>query len=526
MIASAIRQFAFLAIPYVIGHAIDEGVVAGDPAALLRWCAVLAVAVAVEFGGLCGWTWWANTAEVKIAAQLRESMLDVAIGAPAAELENSVEGIGDLVERVIDDVDAVLVWVHGLATWIVILTTVAVLVPAIFGMDPSLLAVTGVCAGLLLLASLVFPRADAPRVARLADAQGHRSQQIAELLATALTVRGFGGQHRMVQRHHRSSAEVTSNRLAVARLRALWNSTGEALPQLGVAAGLAVGAWSALQGGLAVGQIATFAMWMGTVQRATTAATSRLGEYGAARASAARMAAVLALESRTGQESAVTGHREPGAGLALDGLAVERAGWRVGPVDVAIRPGQWAVITGPTGTGKSTLLAAVMGLVDSHGEIRLGDRHLSSATAEQRAEQVTLVPQQPLLLHGTVRDNLLLGTDPEARVAETDLLQACRAAVFDEVLDQLPAGLDTPVGERGAQLSGGQRARLAVARALLRPGPVLLFDDISSALDVDAEARLLQRLRTATPERIVLWASHRSAVLAAADLTLELEGRP
>lgn len=573
MASSMIRQFAFLAIPYLIGRAIDD-VIASDLSALAGWCGLLLLAVAVEFAGLCGWIWWANAAEMRIASQLREAMLDVALAArpassrshdaPASdhardaqasgstgELDGTaggladptgmggvgdpvgtgssddrvgVGGVGDLVERVVGDVDAVLIWVHGLATWVVIATTVAVLVPAIVAMHVSLLAVTGVCVVLLTIASVAFPRADRPRVTRLAQVQGRRSQHVSELLATALTVRGFGGQHRLVERHHASSADVTASRLSVARLRAWWDSTSEGLPQLAVAAGLAVGAWAALHGDLAVGQIATFAMWMGTVQRATVAATNRLGAYSAARASAARMAEVLALAHPASAPRGVTVSRPASLeGLALHRVQVERSGWRVGPMDTELGRGRWCVVTGATGTGKSTLLAAVMGLVPSTGRIGLDGIDLTAAGPDERASWMTLVPQQPLLLHGSVRDNLLLGAEPGSDTSDARLLAVCHTAVFDEVLDGMPAGLDTAVGERGAQLSGGQRARLAVARALLRPGPLLLFDDVSSALDVATEARMIRRLRKAASDRIVVWASHRPAVIAEADTTIRLE---
>ena len=583
MASSMIRQFAFLAIPYLIGRAIDD-VIASDLSALAGWCGLLLLAVAVEFAGLCGWIWWANAAEMRIAAQLREAMLDVALAARPAEGTDDPVGVGDLVERVVGDVDAVLVWVHGLATWVVIATTVAVLVPAIVAMHVSLLAVTGVCVVLLTIASVAFPRADRPRVTRLAQVHGRRSQHVAELLATALTVRGFGGQHRLVERHHASSADVTASRLSVARLRAWWDSTSEGLPQLAVAAGLAVGAWAALHGDLAVGQIATFALWMGTVQRATVAVTNRLGAYSAARASAARRAEVLALAHAAGAMGAsatadtvarthapvpstapvfpagrhlskgvevrltpsdALSHGDPtpaareglarhngAAGrdgwapreeLTLHGVTVSRPGWSAGPLDVVVARGQWCVVTGVTGAGKSSVLAAVMGLVPSTGRIVLAGTELTDAGPDERASWMTLVPQQPLLLHGSVRDNLLLGAEPGSDTSDARLLAVCHTAVFDEVLDGMPAGLDTAVGERGAQLSGGQRARLAVARALLRPGPLLLFDDVSSALDAATEARMIRRLREAASDRIVVWASHRPAVIAEADTTIRLE---
>ncbi|MFT4167253.1 MAG: ABC transporter ATP-binding protein [Microlunatus sp.] len=531
MASSMIRQLAFLAIPYLLGRAIDDGIVPGDLAALARWSGMLAVAVVVEFLGLCGWTWWANRAEADLAADLRESLLDSVLTARSADLDRVTDGHGDLLERAIDDVEAVQIWLHGLATWVVIGTTVVVLIPAIGSIDPRLLLVAAGCVVVLAVVSVVFPRLDDPRMSRLARSQGRRSQAVGELVSAILTVRGLGSEPTLVRRHHERSADLTCALLDVARLRSAWQASAEGVPQFAIAVGLLVGVLAALNGELEVGQLATFALWMGTVQRATVAATDRLGDWNAARVSAARIVEVLNAAgppNPPGQrlESEAVPPRttdEPGPpALVVSDLAVDRVDTAL---SLRLALGQWGVLIGPTGSGKSTMLAAVAGLVESRGRVTWGSSELDGRTAEERSATLTLVTQKPLLLHGTLRDNLLLAAPQDGpEPTDAELAEVCRIAAAEKLLTELPDGLDTMIGERGLTLSGGQRARIALARALLRPGPILLLDDPTAALDPGTEQLVIERLRAATADRVVLWASHRPAVAARADQLVDLAG--
>ncbi|MFT3861498.1 ATP-binding cassette domain-containing protein [Micropruina sp.] len=523
-----VRQLAFLAVPWLLGRAVLS-VAEGDGAAVAQWAGLLALATVVEFAGLCGWVWWANLAEARLAGTLRGWLLATVFADPDGG-RATTDGYGDLLSRAMDDVDRVLFWIHGLATWIVVATTVVVLVPALAAMDPLLLVVAAAVAAVLVVANLVFPRAFERRMQAMARAQATRTQAVTDLLAGLVGLRGIGGAGTVVERHHRSSAVLTDRVGGVAAVSAAWSATGQTVAPAGVAAGLLIGGLAAVNGQLDVGQLTTFALWMGTVQRASQAVVMRLGDRGAARVSADRIAAVLALHPGASDDGAHAG-RMPAAsgtggvaeaeGLRLSALTVDRL--KLAPLTACAQPGEWLALSGPTGSGKSTLLRAIAGLEPHAGLVGVDGLDLAGLPATLRYDRLTLVPQSPLLLRGTVRDNLLLGAPrPDADPSDETLLEACRAACFDEVLDGLPGGLDTVVGERGATLSGGERQRLALARALLRGTSVLLLDDVSSALDPATEAELIRRLRTRLDDTAVVWAGHRAAVRAASDRTVEL----
>ena len=183
-------------------------------------------------------------------------------------------------------------------------------------------------------------------------------------------------------------------------------------------------------------------------------------------------------------------------------------------------PGSMTVIMGPTGAGKSTLSRLVLGLLKPvEGSVSLYDAGGEHPAGPALRGNFRYVPQGNSLFSGTIRENLLLA---RADASEEALRDALHTAVADFVFD-LPKGLETPCGETGSGLSEGQCQRIAVARALLRDGGILILDEATSALDADTEATLLDRLYTRFHgTRTLLFISHRDAISARADEILRI----
>ncbi|MFJ4770333.1 ABC transporter transmembrane domain-containing protein [Streptomyces uncialis] len=512
---AASRQCAFLALPWLLGRAVDAGVARSSPGAAAGWALAFVAVAAVEYAGMRGWQLWSNLAEARAGTWLRGRLLKAVLAVDTETLRRRTDGSGDLTTRATREVDTVLTWVHGLTTWVVIGLTGLVLVPAIGGLDPLLLLVAALTVPVLMVLNRVFPPVFARRAEELSEAHGRRASAVGELLAALLPLRGVGAEGRMVERHHLRSAEVTRRTRRLASVSSVWEAAAAVVPLLAVAAGLLAGGHAVVDGRITVGALTTFVLWMGTVSLAVTVMIARLGDRGEALVAAGRISAVLALAPAPGAGVAL-----PRAGaLRVRGLTVRRTGRApVGPLDLDAVPGEWIALTGPTGCGKSTLLRALARLVPYEGEAGFGGVPLADAGGDELYDTVGLVPDGPLLLHGTVRENLLLTGDHDDAVLDA----AARVAGLDLALAPLSDGWDTQVGERGRALSGGQRHLVALARALLRDGPVLLLDDVTAALDARTEAVVLARLREATVGRIVVLATHSPAVRALADREIVL----
>ncbi|CAM3970160.1 ABC transporter ATP-binding protein [Deinococcus frigens] len=207
--------------------------------------------------------------------------------------------------------------------------------------------------------------------------------------------------------------------------------------------------------------------------------------------------------------------------LRVSGLtATFESGLGVRNASFTVRQGEFVVVTGRIGSGKSTLLRALLGLIPAQaGTVQWNGQPVEDPASFLVPPRTAYTSQIPSLFSDSLRENVLSGS------GEDRLGRAVRLAVLEPDLAQLPQGLDTPVGARGVKLSGGQMQRTAVARMLARDADLLVFDDVSSALDARTEAQLWDGLFAET-DATCLVVSHRRAALSRADrIVLMQDGR-
>ena len=183
--------------------------------------------------------------------------------------------------------------------------------------------------------------------------------------------------------------------------------------------------------------------------------------------------------------------------------------------DLHIPAGQRVGLVGRSGSGKTTLTTLLLRLADlSGGRILIDGQDIASVSQVSLRQHIAYVPQEPLLFHRSVRENIAYGR-PDA--SEEEILTAAREANALEFIEKLPNGLDTQVGERGVKLSGGQRQRIAIARAILMDAPILVLDEATSALDSESERLIQDALGNLMRGRTSLVIAHRLSTVAALD---------
>lgn len=518
LLAGVLWQAVALTVPWVLERVVDDGIVAGDRTALWTWSGVLVALGFVRWIGDAARHWWVERAGAHAAHQLRQQLVGRILA-----MDDEVaarHGHGDLAARALGDTEKVWGWVSGIATLVTATFTLVAVVVLLVTLDP-VLAMIGL--GTVPLVAWLSARQvgrHATAATAVAADSGRYAGAIETAIAGARTIKGLGAETVVITRAGEASRSLGTAALRLARVEAGWVAAASAVPTVGIGLGLWLGGDRVLDGHLSVGAIVAFAGWMGLLVDATGTFTERLVDRGAARASAARIAAVLDptdhVEEAETRRSIVA---PTGNDVTIDGLVLRRGDRELlAGVDLDLPAGGWLAVIGLTGSGKSTLLRTIAGHERPHlGQVRLGGIPASQIHL-WRPGTVAHIPQAPTPVSGTLRELLRLAA-PDAE--DEHLHDVLAAAAASDVADRI-GGLDATVGERGLTLSGGQRQRLAIAMALASRPSLLVLDDPSAALDPASERVLLTTLRRCRPDLTVVIATHRPVAAATCDRIVEI----
>ncbi len=191
-------------------------------------------------------------------------------------------------------------------------------------------------------------------------------------------------------------------------------------------------------------------------------------------------------------------------------------------IAVTIRAGEKVALVGPSGAGKSTFVKLLLRFHDvKEGAIKIDGQNIKAVTKASLYDAISLVPQDPVLFHRSLRENIRYGR-PGA--SDEDVEQAAKSAHCDEFILQAPDGYDTYVGERGIKLSGGERQRVAIARAILKNAPILVLDEATSSLDSHSEKLIQEALGNLMKGRTTIVIAHRLSTIRQMDRIIVIDG--
>ena len=434
---------------------------------------------------------------------------------------------GDLISRLVSDIDSLTDrWLRVRLPYAVALATGAVTVAVMAALQPALglvLALSLAAAALAapLLASVVGYRAER----RLAPLRGQLAAATSDLLNGAGELSVFSSGAGALRDATDVGAAVTRVQATSAYARGIGTAVSTMAAGAAVWLCLAFGVEGVRSGAVPGVALAVLALTPLAAHELFSGLGPAAQEIPRLRSSAARVSEVLRRPDPVREPASPAPLPAAPYDIRASGLT---ARWEPdGPdvlsgVDLWLPAGHRVAITGPSGSGKTTLAMVLLRFIDpSAGSVTLAGTDITELDSDALRSVIGLCEQDAHIFDSTLRENLRL-----ARPAATDaeLRDALRRARLSDWADSLPAGLDTPVGEHGAQLSGGQRQRLALARVLLADFPVVILDEPAEHLDEETADALTADLLAATAGRTVLLITHRPVPAARVDQVLRLTG--
>ncbi|NJP99501.1 ABC transporter ATP-binding protein [Streptomyces zingiberis] len=527
-----LQTLAALWLPALNADIIDNGVVPGDTGRILRTGGIMLAVALAQAGCAIGAVGLAARTAMAVGRDVRAAVFDQVQRFSARELGHF--GAPSLITRTTNDVQQVQM--------VVLLAFTLMVTAPIMGVGGVVMALGQdvELAGLLLAVVPVLAVTVTLVVRRLRPlfrAMQGRLDTVNRVLREQITgirvVRAFVKDGHERRRFAEANTALTDVSLSAGRLLALMFPLVMTVVNVASVAVLWFGAHRIDDGGMEIGALTAFLAYLMQILMSVMMATFMFMMVPRAEVCAERIQEVLDTEPGVAPPADPVRVLDRGAVLELRGAGFSYPGAEepvLRDIRLTARPGETTAVIGPTGSGKSTLLHLIPRLIDATaGEVRVGGVDVARLDPALLAERVGLVPQKPYLFSGTVASNLRYG-NPDATDEELwHALEVAQAREFVERMDggtEGGSGLEAPIAQGGSNVSGGQRQRLAIARALVRRPEIYLFDDSFSALDYATDAALRAALARETAGATVLVVAQRVATIRDADRIVVLdEGR-
>ena len=503
--------------PLLTEIGIDNGISKGNKGVLVA--VAIAYVGAIIISGVSSWLRTAYTGRLgeKLMYQLRVRVFSHLQRQSLGYYTNEKAGV--LMTRMTSDIEALTqLFQEGLVNFAVQALTLVVITIVLFTRSvPLALLTLLVVVPATFIMSIWFGKVSETGYRRVRDRIADVLSDISESLAGIRVIAAYNRRRQNTVHHINVVGAHLDANLHTTRASAIYAPGTEAVGTIAQAILLLVGGHMVLNGDLKVGTLSAFILYVGAFFAPMQQLVQLYSSYQAGQASIHKLRELLATEPEVVEKpdaydlppikgEIVLDHVTFGYG---DGAPVLR------DVSLRIPPGESLAIVGTTGAGKSTVAKLISRFYDpSEGIVTLDGHDLRDLTITSMRTQLGVVPQEPFLFHGTIRDNVAF-SNPDA--SDEEVLEACRAVGIDDAVNRLPGGINALVHERGSSLSAGERQLLALARAFLAKPRVLVLDEATSNLDLRSEAKIEHALDTLLEGRSAVIIAHRLATAMRCD---------
>jgi ATP-binding cassette subfamily B multidrug efflux pump len=523
VVLQAVQTGAALTLPTINARIIDNGVIPGDVAYIWRWGAVMLVFALIQGSFAIGAVFLGSRVSMSFGRDVRSNLFHRVTDFSAREV--GAFGAPSLITRITNDVQQVQM-MTVMALTMAVAAPITIVVGTILAVRQdvklSVIVVIAIPVAAIILGIIVSFMVPAFR------AMQDRIDQVNRVLREQITgirvVRAFVREPQEEERFSEDNQALTAVSLRGGRLMSGMFPTVNFLINMSSVAVLFYGAKLVNSGEIEVGTLVAFLSYLVQILWSVVMATFMVSMLPRASVSADRIQEVL--DTETSVIPPVDPVRDVAQHGALEfhdvGFCYPGAEHPVlNEISFATAPGQTTAIVGSTGAGKTTLVNLILRLFDSTtGDVLVGDVNVRELDPEVLWSTIGFVPQRPYLFSGTVRSNLEFGK-PDA--TDEEMWNALEVAQAADFVRAMPEGLDARIEQGGTNVSGGQRQRLSIARALIRRPDIYVFDDSFSALDLATDARLRAALVPYTREAAVVIVAQRVSTIASADNIIVLD---
>jgi len=517
------QTLATLYLPYLNAAIIDNGVVKGDTGYIWTRGALMLGITLVQVCFAVAAVYFGSKAAMGFGRDVRNGLFHTVIGYSAREVSGF--GAPSLITRITNDVTQVQMLVQ-LGCTLLVAAPIMIVGGVIMALreDVQLTGILLVSVPVMLVViGLVITRM-VPQFTHMQTRIDRVNQILREQITGIRVVRAFAREPDEEARFAVANDLLTDTSLRAGRLMALMFPTVMLVLNVSSAAAVWIGGSRIASGEMQVGSLIAFLSYLIQILMAVMMATFMVIMVPRAAVCAERIEEVFDTPSTVAQPDEPVYELPDRGVLELHGVGFSYPGAEepvLQDISFTASVGRTTAIIGSTGSGKTTLLNLIPRLFDvTEGAVIVDGVDAREIDLQTLWRRIGLVPQRPYLFSGTVAENLRHG-DPDA--TDDELWEALRIAQAEDFVQAMPGGLDAPVEQGGTNVSGGQRQRLAIARALVRKPDIYLFDDSFSALDLATDARLRQALVPVTRDAAVLVVAQRVSSIIHADQIVVLE---